>query len=260
MDTTLSQSATYVYGVAAAEAFRNGHPPLRVPGIGGRGAPVRTIAFDDLVAVVSDVPGFHFDLTRENLLEHQRVLEEVLGRSDVLPFSFGTVAGSDDEVRDMLLRGGFDALHEQMENVRGCVELQVKAFWDQERLFAEIAQENEEVRALRDSIPLLPDEEVAVAKIALGQITEAEIELKSTWEADAILDLLDPIAVEVQVNANMGDTMLLNASFLVERAREGEFDRAVEAVGEAQRQRLVFSYVGPLPPYSFIDLAFEARG
>ena len=99
-----------------------------------------------------------------------------------------------------------------------------------------------------------------MAKIALGQLTEAEIEMKSTWEADAILDLLDPIAVEVQVNPNMGDTMLLNASFLVERVREGEFDRAVEAVGEAQQQRLVFSYVGPLPPYSFIDLAFEARG
>src|SRR5215217_2309332 len=128
-NSTSSQPATYVYGVATEELLRSGRPPLKVPGIGGQGTPVRTIAFEDLVAVVSDVPGFHFDLTRENLLEHQRVLDEVLSRSDVLPFSFGTVAGSDDEVRELLLRGGADALHEQMEQVRGCVELELKAFW-----------------------------------------------------------------------------------------------------------------------------------
>jgi hypothetical protein len=255
MDQTMSQPVTYVYGVATAEPFTNGHP-LRVPGIGGRGVPVRTIAFEDLVAVVSDVPDSRFDLTRENLLEHQRVLDEVLSRSDVLPFSFGTVAGSDEEVRELLLRDGFDALHAQLEGVRGCVELEVKAFWEQELLFAEIARENDEVRALRDAIPGLPDDEAAVARITLGQLTEAEIELKSSWEADAVLDILEPIAAEVLVSANLSDTMLLNAAFLVERARESEFDKAVEAVATARADRLVFSYVGPIPPYSFINLAF----
>lgn len=257
MDQTLSDTATYIYGVAAGAAFANGHPPLRMPGIGGRGAAVRTIAFQDLVAVVSDVPGYRFDLTRDNLLEHQRVLEEVLRRSDVLPFSFGTVAGSDEEVREVLLEGGFDALHEQLEYVRGCVELEVKAFWDQERLFAEIAEENEEIRALRDLVGVLPDDEAAGAKITLGQLTEADIEVKSAWEADGLLDTLEQHAVDVVVSPNLTDTMLLNAAFLVERAREHDFDGAVFGLGEAQRGRLIFNYVGPLPPYSFINLAFQ---
>jgi hypothetical protein len=260
MDTTLSQTATYVYGVADAEAFANAQAPLQMPGIGGQGAPVRTVAFQDLVAVVSDVPGFRFDLTRDNLLEHQRVLDEVLSRADVLPFSFGTVAGSDEEVRDLLLRGGFDSLHEQLRNVRGCVELQVKAVWDRERLFAEIAEENEEVRALRDSIASLPEHEAGVAKISLGQLTEAEIEDKSAWEADRVLEVLEPLAVEILVSPNLGETMLLNASCLVERAKEREFDQAMAVISEANAQRLVFSYVGPLPPYSFIDLVFSPEG
>jgi hypothetical protein len=260
MDTTLTHSATYVYGIAPAEAFRSGHAPLSMPGIGGQGAAVRTIAFENLVAVVSDVPGFRFDLTRENLLEHQRVLDEVLRRGDVLPFSFGTVAESDDEVRELLLRGGFDALQEQMQSVRGCVELQLKAFWEQERLFTEIAEENDEVRALRDAILELSDEDATAARITLGQLTEAEIELKSAWDADRMLDVLEPIAVEVRVSANVNDTMLMNAAFLVERSRETEFDAAVEAIANANAKRLAFSYVGPLPPYSFIDLAFETEG
>lgn len=260
MDTKSSKRATYIYGVALAEPFRDGHPPLKVSGIGGRGDPVRTIVLRDLAAVVSDVPGLRIDLRRENLLDHQRVLEEVLGRSDVLPFSFGTVAASDDEVRDVLLRDGYEALREQLAYVRGCVELELKVFWERERLFAEIARENDDVRMMRDTIPLLPEEDAAVERITLGQLTEAEIELKSSWEADKVLDVLEPIAVDVLVSPNLGDTMLLNAAFLVAGEREKEFDVAVASLGDAQGGRLVFNYVGPLPPYSFINLAFEARG
>jgi hypothetical protein len=260
MEPTLFQPATYVYGVAPADPFRSGGLPPTLSGIGRRGDPVRIIEFQDLVAVVSDVQGFRLDLSRENLLDHQRVLDEVLTRTDVLPFSFGTVASNDEEVRDVLLQGGFIALHEQLEYIRGCVELEVKAFWRQEQLFNEIAQENDEVRALRDAIPLMPDADADAGKITLGQLTETEIEAKSTWEADAVLDVLEPIAVEVHVSPNLRDTMLLNAAFLVERAREREFDEAVFALGEAQAGRLVFNYVGPLPPYSFINLAFGPEG
>ena len=260
MNTTMTHPGTYVYGVAAGDSFANGRPPIGVPGIGGRGAAVRTIPFFDLVAVVSDVAGTNLDLTRENLLEHQRVLDEVLSRSDVLPFSFGTVAGSDDEVRELLLQGSFDVLHEQLEYVRGCVELELKVFWDQERLFAEIAQENAEVRSLRDSLPLLPDDQAAGARLTLGQLTEAEIELKSAWEADGLLDTLEQHAVDVVMSPNLSDTMLLNAAFLVERSRENDFDGAVFGLGEAQKGRLTFNYVGPLPPYSFINMVLQAKG
>ena len=44
--------------------------------------------------------------------------------------------------------------------------------------------------------------------------------------------------------------------FLIERLH----DEAVFALGEAQAGRLVFNYVGPLPPYSFINLAFGPEG
>jgi hypothetical protein len=260
MSTTASRPATYVYGVALAEPFDPGHPPLGVPGIGGGGAPVRTITIQDLVAVVSDVPALRMDLKRENLLGHQRVLEEVLHRSDVLPFSFGTVATSDDEVREVLLRTGYEVLCGQLEYVRGCVELELKVFWERECLFAEIAEENEEVRELRDRLLLLPGESDSIDRITLGQLIEAEMERKSAWEAERMLDALDPIAVDGLVSATLKDTMLLNAAFLVERAREGEFDRAVSALAEARAGRMLCSYVGPLPPYSFINLAFEAEG
>jgi hypothetical protein len=181
----------------------------------------------------------------------------VLGRSDVLPFSFGTVANCDEEVLEVLLRSAHDALLDELEYVRGCVELEVKVFWEEGQLFAEIVQENDEVRALRDTVVYLPDEVGSQEKVALGQMTEAEIMQKSEWEAEGLLNFLEPHAVDLLVSPNLKDTMLLNAAFLVERSREGKFDLAVSGLAEAHAGRLIFNYVGPLPPYSFINLAFQ---
>jgi hypothetical protein len=258
METLTYQPGTYVYGVAPAHAFRDARHPLVVPGIGGTGAPVRTIVLGDLAAVVSDVAELRIDVSRENLQDHQRVLEEVLSRADVLPFSFGAIAASDDEVRDVLLRGGYEELNEQLDYVRGCVELELKVFWNQERLFQEIVDENEDVRALRDQLALLPPDADSLGKITLGELTDAEIQLKSAWEADGLLDVLELHAVELLVSPNLNDTMLLNAAFLVERSREERFDAVVGALAEEHSGRLIFNYVGPLPPYSFINLAFAA--
>src|SRR5262249_47978999 len=149
---------------------------------------------------------------------------------------------SDDEVLETLLHGGYDALQDQLESIHGCVELQLKVFWDQDQLFAEIAQENDEVRTLRDAIAMLPDDAAAASELALGQLTETEIELKSEWESEGLLSILEQHAVDILVSPNMSETMLLNAAFLVERTREEEFDRAVYGLGEAHAGRLTFSY------------------
>ncbi|MBL7183132.1 MAG: GvpL/GvpF family gas vesicle protein [Anaerolineae bacterium] len=46
----------------------------------------------------------------------------------------------------------------------------------------------------------------------------------------------------------------INAAFLVERAREEKFDRAVEEVDHEMGKRVTFRYFGPLPPYDFTNI------
>jgi len=48
--------------------------------------------------------------------------------------------------------------------------------------------------------------------------------------------------------------MLLNAAFLVDKSQEQAFDATVQALREAQGERQIFQYVGPLPPYNFVDI------
>ena len=47
---------------------------------------------------------------------------------------------------------------------------------------------------------------------------------------------------------------MLNASLLVSRKTLPKFDQALAQLSRASTGRLTFDCVGPLPPYSFVDL------
>src|SRR5919199_5210269 len=246
-----STTGTYIFCIAHAQPFQKGDWPFTTPGIGG---PVRLLTYDDLAAVVSDATRDDYNVTRENLLAHQRVIMQAMTRSDVLPVSFGTVADRDQQIQEQLLRGAADDLHRALGAVRGCIELELKVLWNEERLFAAIMAENDEIRALRDSLADQPPEATQYERIQLGERVAAAIQRKSEAEAASLLEALEPLAVATRVNENQTDMMLLNAAFLVDRSQEQAFDAQVQALGAAQAGRLVFQYVGPLPPYNFVDL------
>src|SRR5919201_3414432 len=93
-------TGTYIYCVARAQPLeKNSSALVATPGVGGRDR-VRLLTYDDLAAVVSDAAQDDYDVTRENLLAHQRVIMQAMARSDVLPVAFGTVAESDQQVQE----------------------------------------------------------------------------------------------------------------------------------------------------------------
>ena len=251
------RTGAYVYCVGYAEALRDSGRPFVSNGIGGQGEAVRIVEYDDLAAVIGDVPHVRYDVSRENLLAHQQVVEEAMSRADVLPASFGMVAGSDEEVREKLLEAQFDELHRALQYIRGRVQLGLTVLWDREQLFQEIVAENDTIRALRDQTISEAPEATYYDRILLGELTEAAVDAKRDEEAEAILEALEPLAVETALNSNVTDTMVLSAAFLVDRDRLPAFDARVEAIGEARAGRLIFRYLGPLPPYSFISVAVQ---
>src|ERR1051326_3972346 len=60
-------------------------------GLGTEPAEVHTVHYKDIAAVVSDTPIEVPDATRENVLAHERVNENVMRTHTVIPMSFGTV-------------------------------------------------------------------------------------------------------------------------------------------------------------------------
>jgi Gas vesicle synthesis protein GvpL/GvpF len=233
---------TYVYCVGSAESFGPDRPGLRSRGVGGPDVEVRTVEYADLMAVVSDAPVTACEATQDNLMAHERVVEEAMSRSDVLPVAFGTVAPNDHEVQEKLLHGEHDTLQRCLAFIRGRVELALKALWNQDRVFFEIAAERDDIRSLRDLIASRPPGTAKRKRIQLGKLTAKALGDKRDRDAKAVLDALSPLAVNVHLNRLLTDMMILNASFLVDKDRIEAFDAQVQRLGEIQADRLVFQY------------------
>ena len=175
----------------------------------------------------------------------------------VLPVRFGTVADGAspaDSIRRLLekRRQEFEDLLSEME---GRVELGLKALWRDERaVFEEIAAQDGDVRRLRDSLKGKPPEATYYGRIRLGEMVKGVLERRRKAEAAVFLAPLGRIADRSVENPVNVDRVVVNAAFLVEREREKEFDQAMDCLEREHGQRVSFRYVGPVPPYDFVNI------
>src|SRR5919205_4415116 len=97
----MADTASYVYGIVG---------PGTVDGVDAQGVnagAIHVVEDGDLAAVVGEVPAGPLTGTKDDVLAHSRVLEEVVGHTTVLPMRFGVVMPSDEAVsKDLLARFG----------------------------------------------------------------------------------------------------------------------------------------------------------
>ncbi len=97
----MDKEGKYIYCIIATSQERN----LGPIGIGGRADDVLTIGYEDLSMVVSSHPIAKLAINSDNMIAHERVIEEVMKEFDsVLPVRFGTIASNADEIRNLLGR------------------------------------------------------------------------------------------------------------------------------------------------------------
>jgi len=245
---------------------RNGHPlgrrGLSAKCVDGTSGKMCAVSFHDLSLVVSECPKPYYDPTRSNLMAHQKVIEEVMEKGfEPLPVRFSTVAchsgstAAEERVVKVLRRrfGEFQGLLGDMEDK---VELGLKAFWRKERLFDEIVSENRDIRALRDRMTAAPPEGLAWRNesLRLGTMVSDAMAAKREKDARRIVSALRPLAYDYKTNKVSSDMMVLNGAFLVCKERVTEFDKAVQKLDERYGERMKLKYVGPLPPFNFIEI------
>jgi hypothetical protein len=223
-------------------------------GIGERGDVVHTVSFMSLAAVVSDSPVIEYDSSRRNMMAHTLVLEEVMREFTILPVRFGTVAPGVEAIQEKVLKRRYGELNGLLNEMEGRVELGLKAFWYEEVIFHEVVEENPAIRSLRDSLMGRTAEETYYDRIRLGEMVEAAMAKKRDEDAEKILARLRPLVYQTRANKVITDRMVVNAAFLVEEGRGLEFDQAIQQLDAEMGRRLIFKYVGPVPPYNFVNI------
>jgi Gas vesicle synthesis protein GvpL/GvpF len=246
-------TGVYVYGVVSGAA-----PAVGAAGVGEQPAPVRAIAGAGAVAVVSDVPEGWRAARRQDIEAHDRVLAELLGAGAVVPLRFGTVFASDDEVRARLLERHADTLTELLARLAGHVQMAVRAYYVEDQLLRAVLARRPELKARADALESRPAVTTQPERIALGRAVADAVEDQRALDQELLVRALAEVAAEVRADPPASERQAASLQLLVAERDRPRLDAAVDRLAREHGGRLSLRYVGPLPPYSFSDLALEA--
>lgn len=262
MDTTVQSAADasqvsegiYVYCIIESPESRT----FGKIGIGGRGDDVFTVHYKELAAVVSRTPLMVYDPTRENALTHEHVNEIVMidnGFTPV-PMSFGTLFKTEDDIVEFL-KDTYDALRDVLRKMKDKLEFGLKVNWDRDMVLADVERDYEEIRRLKAQIESDQQSSTYFARMQLGRLVEQALAEKSETFVREIYDELREAAIASRSNKVIGDRMIMNAAFLVEREKADFFDKKVQEIGRRYEGKLKFTYTGPWPPYNFVTIRLQ---
>jgi len=250
--TAPGESGRYVYGIVRSK----GAMAFGSIGIGGAGEQVYTVNYLDIAAVVSKTAVAIFDPTRENALAHEHVIETVMKNHTIIPMSFGTVFRTDDDIREVL-KGIYSSVKDVLEQMAGKLEFGLKVNWDRDQIIQELMEQDEEIRRFHREIIRKQLQSTYFARMQLGRMIDKALAERTIRYVREIYEALRICCVASRDNQPIGDKMIMNAAFLIQKAREAEFDAAVNRVAQKFGDRLNFKYTGPWPPYNFVNIRLK---
>jgi len=245
-----AERGRYVYCIIRASR------PLVFGGIGidERLPDVYTITFKDMAAVVSDIPLAPIDSTRENLMAHERVNDTVMRDHTVIPMSFGTIFKTPDDIVE-LLRSAYEAFADVLSKMKDKVEFGLKVLWDRDEIVRAIEQEDEDIHRLKREISSQKGS-TYFARMQYGRLIDGALQQRSERYVAEILQRLRDVSVASRVNRAIGDKMIMNAAFLVQRDQDPAFDKRIKEIA-SHFDKLTFRYTGPWPPYNFVNIRLK---
>jgi hypothetical protein len=212
------------------------------------------VHYGSLAAVVSDVPLGVLDSTRENIFAHERVNEAVMRDHTVIPMSFGTIFKTPEDIGE-LLRSAADAFGDVLRKMENKLEFGLKVLWDRSRAVLDVEAEDEDIRRLKEEISGQKGP-TYFARMQYGRMVDSAVQTRSERMVASILAELRDVSVASRINRPIGDSMILNAAFLISRDEESAFDQKVKEIA-SRFDKLTFKYTGPWPPYNFVNIRLK---
>lgn len=241
----------YMYGII----LREGKIDFAAKGV--YGSDVYCLPHCEIGAIISDISDLELEIAEENILAQERVVEAMMENAPILPMRFGTIVDGEEKVLAMLKNYYHDFV-ENLQRVRGKVELGVKILWEPIAVREEIIHLNHKIKTIRQTL-----EKLSPSKRYLQEKLEGHlIETATQGRADALVTnihaRLKRCAEDSCLRKMVSPKMILNASYLVLRERVDDFRKEFQSVRK-QHRRLAFLYSGPWPPYSFITVKAQEK-
>jgi hypothetical protein len=197
---------------------------------------------------------------RDFLLAHQLMNEKVMQTQPVLPVKFCTMAENAEQITEQVLKQKERAeeFRKTFAKIHGKSEYGVRGRWKNlDQVFADLSRENEKIKVAKEKALKLSGLERHAKLIDIGHVVKEALEEKSADTAKALMQELIPYAAQSKKNKVLGDMNVLNAAFLVDEKKQVEFDQAVNALVGRYESQIQFKYIGPTPPFNFVEIVIH---
>jgi len=249
---TSPEGELFVYGILPARDLDAGsEAAAALRGLDGR--PVEFVRFEGLATAVTVVDPERRPGRRADLLAYQSVLDGLASIGPVAPVRFGSVIPDADTVVDELMAPDADHFVALLERLRGRRQFNLRVTPVEEAALGELVAADPEIRRLRQATRGLPEEVSYRDRLRLGELVAHGLEQQSAQDADMVLELVVPLAVDYLVRTAPSPTEVVDVALLVDEARSEELVDALEQYAEAWHTRLRLRLVGPLAPYDFVE-------
>ncbi|HBM16049.1 MAG TPA: gas vesicle synthesis GvpLGvpF [Lentisphaeria bacterium] len=247
-----SKEGVYIYCIIESKEELT----FKSPGIGERGDHVYTVVQDDIAAVVSKSPIITYRIQRVHLMCHEKVIEEVMGKTTVLPVKFGTITETEESLK-LILKREYPKLKDLLLKMQGKKEVGLKAVFKDESIFAHILGKYSEIAKFKEIIASKPPEKTHFQRAKIGEMVEKALESEKSFFENLLIKELSPLAIETVTNKTYGDKMILNAAFLIHNKDEEKIEKAINAFDALYSNLVKLKYVCFIPPFNFVNLTIH---
>ena len=246
----MSTEGNYLYG------FTNRPLPAAPALVGLAGAPVHTLTYRDISAVVSRHPVRRLAPSRSNLEPHHRIVRQISGAVTLVPAAFGHISETEQDLVDVLI-GNYDEIRNELARLEGKCEMGLKVSWTVDNIFNYFVRTNRELRELRDRV--FRDREPSVAaKLQVGGLFEAALARERDRLTRAVMTAFSGIARDTAYSAPRSESTVFQCAMLIDRESGPEFEAALRRAAALLNQNFTLDYNGPWPAYSFVRLRLQS--
>jgi len=204
----------------------------------------------------------NFEWIREKASIHEKVIEGVMKGACVIPFKFGTIFNTEDNLKTML-EEHVGKFKDRLKYLEGKEEWGVKIYCDMERLRGSLIREDKEILGIDKEISSSSPGKAFLLKKKKGELLSTVVNKKINEYGQDSFERLSKQSLQTRINkllpkevTERKDDMILNSAFLVDKNKVGAFINIVDILKAQHEERgLFFDCTGPWPPYNFCDVS-----
>lgn len=193
--------------------------------------------------------------------QHEKVIEEIMRDSTVIPFKFSTVFQKEENV-ERLLREKNAEFKRIIANLDGKEEWGLKIYCDLEKFKVALEKEDERITEKEQEISSVSKGKAYFLKKKKEELIKDIINEKISEYTKDSFERLKRISLKTKINkilhkevTEKKEDMVLNVAFLINKKRIKEFHNVLDYLKIKYSDKgLSFDCTGPWPPYNFCSI------